>query len=53
MKPTKKVAKEEKVVKEDKENKEIKMLQEIVIGMGARLTVIESLCKKVKQRLGL
>tara|TARA_R100000458_G_scaffold53544_1_gene55884 strand:+ start:950 stop:1108 length:159 start_codon:yes stop_codon:yes gene_type:complete len=52
MKETKKTTK--KVVKkENKEDKRIQDLEEIVVGMGARLKVMEELYKRVKTRMGL
>ena len=56
MKATKKeVKKKAKKVEKKKEspNNDVKDLQEIVVGMGRRLSELESLYKKVKQRLGI
>ena len=59
MKPTKKeveaTKKKAKKVEKKKEspNNDVKDLQEIVVGMGRRLSELESLYKRVKGRLGL
>ena len=62
MKPTKKdvkkVTKKKVTNKKEtnqrrKEDTRIRDLEEVVVGMGAKLNVLESLYKKVKQRLGI
>ena len=60
MKPTKKEVEEAKkkaksVEKKPKDttSEDIKDLQEIVVGMGERLSDLENLYKRVKSRLGI
>ena len=36
-----------------KEDKRIQDLEEIIIGMGARMTILENLTERIRQRMGL
>jgi hypothetical protein len=54
MKETKKTTKKAvKKTERRKEDKRVQDLEEIVVGMGARLEEMERLYSRVKQRLGL
>lgn len=59
MKPTKKeveaAKKKAQKVEKKKEspNNDIKDLQEIVVGLSKRISELEAICKKVKERMGL
>ena len=58
MKETKKKEMAKKTVKKKetklkKEDKRIQDLEEIVIGMGARMTILENLCKRISKRMEL
>ena len=50
---TKKTTKKSKDTERRKEDKRIQDLEEIIIGIGARMTILENISEKIKKRMGL